>query len=759
MKYWISMAQLDSFNARLLYDLERKDYETASQYPAADADQTCSAPNCNTFMHCTNLGNGKCETNWRFIVNLVNSIEYYCIEKHTKYIDYYKNKGIYTELMKYVDEYLSDDLRELMRKHEAEYTSDIHYIPGCYLVAKLVHQKINYKTPTARLLVKRYFEWVPTYKTTICDKVIVAKSLLDFLLKSEGKMTEEESWWTGKKTWAVIIILCLIFSIFIPPLLTLGVVAQRPAPTPAPILPSVYRPVYPLIRKPEPFQGIQTSLSNIKDIVNTLNTMGINITKVDNYCHDKNLLCNYCCNIGITSTYKTRTGENELAHISGIPYESDSYDYFDYGVNLVTDRPITEVKQILVNTRPDFASENFQKLISTYMPYLQSTEELQDEANMEIMKMQDIERRSLDYYLFSLQNSDNTPELAKYRKNNFQEQTARNIIVNNFFTSALDTSIPRKYIYPFSLRTDRCNPRNPYRDNLCMSEKDLLDVAKAFKIEINLQENGLSITNDDKRHALWKQISPLITNETSSCTTGDAWCVLYDARVKSNVELRQRLSQKFRPALYKNVYEMNDLDSYNFLKQIQNDYPEVEVLQLFQYPIDFEERNYKSVISENYLEEIKSKGKTKFVIYFGNENHAVAIFGDLLKKQIIYSNSWGSRKPFTMDPYRDREHTININATKLANYINKNREMQILYIPRMFQVASGQCGMFALHVIQLFIDGMEYSDFINMPIQYMNDYRMLRMKEDVYFRPSIEERGSNYTSNYDPDLYKSIKLA
>jgi hypothetical protein len=292
------------------------------------------------------------------------------------------------------------------------------------------------------------------------------------------------------------------------------------------------------------------------------------------------------------------------------------------------------------------------------------------------------------------------------------------------------------------MRTDFCRPNNKYKDNLCLSENDLKDIAEAFNLPIS--EGSIN------REGLWTRIQESMTPETAPCKDNGA-CLLHDERLRKHGELKSRITNYFRTEQPKkwqsnmNTWLTTD-EILEYMKQMEEDYPQFKFFG--PSPIDFDAPYRKQdptgecvtqEICSLDLKTMNRKEKKYLGFIFNLDKHTqsgshwVALFVDLILGYAGYFDSFGRNPPKEIQTLLERLKQQHGNTLRIV--INKTP----------FQKQNSQCGMYSIHFITMLLQGSNIDELLNQPGNQWTDAMMMTQR-NAYFRPTISREYSSSSS-------------
>jgi hypothetical protein len=295
---------------------------------------------------------------------------------------------------------------------------------------------------------------------------------------------------------------------------------------------------------------------------------------------------------------------------------------------------------------------------------------------------------------------------------------------------------------------NKCAPSKNYTDGSCFTLESLKNIANKYN-EIN--EDKI-IINDDKSMMV-KQLENKLSNE---CSTQTCWLKLDIVKELKNEEINVNT---FRPIGPKGKYEWLSTTHINdVVSQYHNKYP--EFLFLGAVPYDFEDLPILGISTINF-DNLKSKNKTKIGMvinldeHYKNGSHWVALYTDLIKKQIYFFDSYGKKPNKRIRKFVNKivnylynsNENKNISIGSLLKYINKIENIKkkkkymnllanklnnydIRYNKIRHQFDNSECGVYSMNFILRLVKG-ETFDYITNNITLDDDMNECR---NTYFR-------------------------
>jgi hypothetical protein len=270
----------------------------------------------------------------------------------------------------------------------------------------------------------------------------------------------------------------------------------------------------------------------------------------------------------------------------------------------------------------------------------------------------------------------------------------------------------------------KCAPNKKYTDGSCFSLESLQKIANSYnKYKGDYTNNKINL-NQYKS----KLISD-IANRISECGS-DQLCWLDIDFVKETKD-NEILKNTFRPKGPQGRFKWLSTTNINeIVKQYEIKYNDFKFLGAV--PYDFEELSFMGIHNLN-LDELVESGITKLgiVINFDESwksgSHWVALYADLLKSNIFYFDSYGTKpklkiKRFAkkiakwcynkklkedLDNEDDSDDTINIMNDKKTIY---DKLLNIKYNKTQHQRDDSECGVYSINFILRLLKGETFEE-------------------------------------------------
>ena len=254
---------------------------------------------------------------------------------------------------------------------------------------------------------------------------------------------------------------------------------------------------------------------------------------------------------------------------------------------------------------------------------------------------------------------------------------------------------------------ERCAPTKNFESGSCIPLHVLIEMAKAYNQDnpnnpIKLSTTHETLCPNKYKRYLIKQFKQKLkgTCNNQKCWTKQAFVKHLEEKIREDLE-----TNTFRPEGPKGQFTwLNTSDIEKVLEQYEDKYPDFKFLGAL--PIDFDSlEQYK--VSEDKIKQLYDSNKTKLGIIFNLDehwqsgSHWVAMFADLKKGTVFYSDSYG------MAP----EARIKSLMRRMAKFIKTNGGKPIIDYNRMKHQKDGsECGVFSLAFILRLLKGNTFEE-------------------------------------------------
>jgi len=272
----------------------------------------------------------------------------------------------------------------------------------------------------------------------------------------------------------------------------------------------------------------------------------------------------------------------------------------------------------------------------------------------------------------------------------------------------------------------KCAPSKTYSDGSCLTEKSLKKITENYN-----KKNKDKINPNLEKKQLVKILEEKLSDK---CSEQTCWLRLDFVKELENNDI---LHDTFRPKGPSKKYDWLNTDHIDeVIEQYQTVHK--DFLFLGAVPYDFEELKFLGIYNLDFNDLLK-KNKTKIGLVINLDEHDkpgshwVALYADLIKNQIYFSDSVG-RKPLKR---------IRIFITKIFKFLyqrkfhsipsidqikenNTNIEgFDIRYNNKQQQQDDSECGVYSVNFIIHLVSGETFNDIISNPIndEDMNKYR------------------------------------
>jgi hypothetical protein len=278
---------------------------------------------------------------------------------------------------------------------------------------------------------------------------------------------------------------------------------------------------------------------------------------------------------------------------------------------------------------------------------------------------------------------------------------------------------------------------------------------KELKSSSNENENNLLSENEELTITeLWTNLDTII-QKFYNCNNEMCWSSLPFIKNKSFLLKRFK---PFKPLSWNknNRTWLSTPDIENVLEQYQDKYSDFKFLGVS--PLDW---NYKfsdnSCVTENLcnldLIKLYNNGIKKIGIIFNLDKHHesgshwVALFSDLIEREVYYYDSYGYRPPYYIRqlmnhisnegknvPVLNEKKDISNKGICLDNCDNLNNMLFSTYYNDIrHQYKNSECGVYSMHFIISFLEGKTFIEIINNIISDDNINKL----RDVYYQSKL----------------------
>ena len=275
----------------------------------------------------------------------------------------------------------------------------------------------------------------------------------------------------------------------------------------------------------------------------------------------------------------------------------------------------------------------------------------------------------------------------------------------------------------------KCAPSKKYTEDSCFTIESLTKMAEAYNKQIKdgkIKEKEIVINNDKK--SLVKQLTERLKGV---CDNQICWLKQDFIKQMNDKEIND---ETFRPLGPQGKFTwLNTTNIDEIMGQYEEQYPEFVFLGAV--PIDFDKLEYLGIRDLDFDDLITKNKKTKIGIVFKFDehwqsgSHWVAMFVDLLKNQVYYFDSYGTRPKKRIRNLVNRiakwcyhrnvlnkkdklENSITEHSFMMpskSNYIEKELK-HIKYNKTRHQFKNSECGVYSVNFILRLLKGEDFED-------------------------------------------------
>lgn len=262
---------------------------------------------------------------------------------------------------------------------------------------------------------------------------------------------------------------------------------------------------------------------------------------------------------------------------------------------------------------------------------------------------------------------------------------------------------------------NKCAPLKNYENGSCISLDLLLEMAIAYNKSVENNADKKPILLDCTVHilapSLYKQYLLSKFNRIfSRCKTQRCWVEQEIFKQIDKKKFWDLTQNTFRPDGPQGKFEwLNTLDINKVMKQYEHKNKEFKFLGAV--PIDAADMGYYGFTYE-HIHDLYKEGKYKIGVIYNLDRHDqsgshwVALYGDLKKNEIYFSDSVGSSPKPEISAY------MKILA-KCCCGINKKKsidDITIKYNKQRHQQGNSECGVYSLNFIIRLLKGESFDD-------------------------------------------------
>ena len=287
-----------------------------------------------------------------------------------------------------------------------------------------------------------------------------------------------------------------------------------------------------------------------------------------------------------------------------------------------------------------------------------------------------------------------------------------------------------KTFKPSDKEDTKCAPSKKYENNSCFTLESLKRMATAYNKKIDQKKFSGKIIDikDNKTHL----VAELTDRLKDICDDQICWLKQDFVKELRNVDIQDKT---FRPVGPQGRFTWLNTTNINEIMS-QYEQKHSDFLFLGAVPIDFDSLEDLGIKNLNF-DELVTKGKTKIGIIFNfdehwkNGSHWVGMYSDLLKNQVYYFDSYGTRPNkrirqlvhriskwcYTRNILKNEEDDITLSEisfmdTKNPNYIEKKIK-NIKFNQNRHQFKHSECGVYSVNFILRLLKGETFEYICN----------------------------------------------
>ena len=283
----------------------------------------------------------------------------------------------------------------------------------------------------------------------------------------------------------------------------------------------------------------------------------------------------------------------------------------------------------------------------------------------------------------------------------------------------------RKLHHTVKLKLDKCSPKKS-GDMLkftCYTKDSLFKLKEIWNAR---HRDNKILTNDPK--LIW---GFLHTHMSNTCNRESCWLKKNWIKEKIPKKIMNNTFAPKQPEIWKRkpTEWLTSIDILNVMKQYETTYKNFEFMG--PSPIDFDTHKlYGECVWEELckfsLKEQISRGKNKIGVIFNLDRHHepgshwVALYIDMIKKEIYYFDSYADPPPKEIGVLVKRIQKESLGIGKEYKFI-KNR--------RRHQWSNSECGMYCLYFIITLLKGGSFNKFERKRV----DDKLMKKLRNIYF--------------------------
>jgi len=262
-------------------------------------------------------------------------------------------------------------------------------------------------------------------------------------------------------------------------------------------------------------------------------------------------------------------------------------------------------------------------------------------------------------------------------------------------------------IKPKDISATKCAPHLEFENGSCIPLELLIEMAKAY--------NKFHESNKSKQIKLNSKLDTLYPDDYKKYLLLE-FKTRFDGDQKDwiNSKYLELMSEEYKDHLENKVFRpdgpqgrfdwLSTIDINQVLYQYEEKYPDFKFLGAV--PIDFMELDYLPFKKLSF-DELESGGIKRIGVIFntdkstGRGKHWISLFADLIKGQIYYSDSMGTRQPKEVNEFMKQ---IEKYLTEIKNFT----DLDIRYNKTQHQKGNSECGVYSINFILRLLKGKTF---------------------------------------------------
>ena len=279
---------------------------------------------------------------------------------------------------------------------------------------------------------------------------------------------------------------------------------------------------------------------------------------------------------------------------------------------------------------------------------------------------------------------------------------------------------------PQTKEEDRvCAPDKMFDNGSCYTMRSLIAIAEAYNKEN--PNNIIKLDNSDETlhpHKYKKYIVKQLKKRLDpKCDSQLCWASRSFIKNLSRIDKEEIQKYTFRPIAPEGQFKwLNTLNIDAVMEQYEKKYPDFKFLGTV--PMDFDDFPELKIKDLDFNKLIKNK-KTKLGIVFNLDEHKkpgshwVAMFSDLLKGQIYYFDSYGTRPEQRVRTFMDRIKEFCKTELGIISPIADHNRFR-------HQFENSECGVYSINFIVRMLKGKTFEEICEsrVPDRKINKCRL-----------------------------------